>query len=86
MFWRKRPFESRLILKFHTQGFEYPADVGYPLESGRDRFYMLETHYNDPMPLMDLESLGPAADNSGLRLHYTSVLRAHDAGILSIGE
>lgn len=37
---------------------------------------------------MDLQSLhmGPVADNSGLKLYYTSTLRKHDAGVLSIGK
>lgn len=70
------------------QGFIYPSDVGYPLESGKDRFYLMETHYNNPNTPKDLDSLhmGPVVDNSGLRLHYTSALRKHDAGVLSIGE
>lgn len=39
-------------------------------------------------PPKDLESLHatPAADNSGLKLYYTSALRKHDAGVLSIGK
>lgn len=40
---------------------------------------MLETHYSNPQ----LDAF--ITDSSGLRLLYTDQLRAHDAGILSIG-
>lgn len=48
----------------------------------------METHYSDTEPPKDLESLhaGPIVDSSGLKLYYTSALRKHDAGVLSIGE
>lgn len=67
------------------QSFTFPPDVGYALDS---RYYLMETHYSDMEPPKDLESLHatPAADNSGLKLYYTSALRKHDAGVLSIGK
>lgn len=34
--------------------------------------------------IVDAESR-PKADNSGLKLYYTTQLRKHDAGVLSIG-
>lgn len=67
------------------QSFTFPPDVGYALDA---RFYLMETHYSDMEPPKDLESLHatPAADRSGLKLYYTSALRKHDAGVLSIGK
>lgn len=66
------------------QSFTFPPDVGYALDS---RYYLMETHYSDMEPPKDLESLHAIpADNSGLRLYYTSALRKHDAGVLSIGK
>lgn len=69
----------------NMQSFTFPPDVGYALDA---RFYLMETHYSDMEPPKDLESLHatPAADRSGLKLYYTSVLRKHDAGVLSIGK
>lgn len=48
----------------------------------------METHYSDNEPPKDLDSLhaAPTIDHSGLKLYYTSALRKHDAGVLSIGE
>lgn len=56
----------------------------------------METHYNNAVSdnnAVDGHAGGfdraldglPQADNSGLRLFYTARLRAHDAGVLSIG-
>lgn len=84
-------FLSHSIVSFcaHTQqSFSFPPDAGYPLDSKNERFYMMETHYSDSEPPKDLESLhaDPIVDNSGLKLYYTSALRKHDAGVLSIGK
>lgn len=70
-----------------SQGFTFPPEAGYPLDTSKERFYLMETHYNNPNIPTDLETLhmGPIADNSGLKLHYTQALRKHDAGVLSIG-
>lgn len=72
-------------IQFNTQSFTFPPDVGYALDA---RYYLMETHYSDMEPPKDLEGLHatPAADNSGLKLYYTSALRKHDAGVLSIGK
>jgi hypothetical protein len=40
---------------------------------------MMETHYNNPSQDADI------TDTSGVRLHYTTSLRKHDAGVLSVG-
>lgn len=73
---------------FVKQSFIFPSDAGYPLEAKTGRYYLMETHYSDSNPPKDLESLhaDPIVDNSGLKLYYTSVLRKHDAGVLSIGK
>ncbi|XP_055626801.1 MOXD1 homolog 2-like [Toxorhynchites rutilus septentrionalis] len=66
-----------------SEGFTFPLEAGYPLDSYQARFYMMETHY------MGFQSnsidLRPRMDNSGLRLYYTTILRKHDAGVLSVG-
>ncbi|XP_020297995.1 MOXD1 homolog 2 [Pseudomyrmex gracilis] len=63
-----------------SEGFNYPPEAGYALNPHKGpRYYMLETHYMNPQ--MDAF----ISDSSGLRLLYTDRLRAHDAGILSVG-
>lgn len=66
----------------------FPSDVGYPLDEKNGRFYLMETHYSDTEEPRDLESLhaAPVMSNDGLKLYYTSALRKHDAGVLSIGK
>lgn len=65
---------------FGFQGFNYPPEAGYALDPNTGpRYYMLETHYTNPM----LDNF--ISDSSGLRLLYTDQLRTHDAGILSVG-
>lgn len=68
------------------QGFTFPPEAGYPLDTDQ-RFYLMETHYNNPSIALDWDTLQSTRvyDNSGLRLYYTPVLRMHDAGVLSIG-
>lgn len=72
---------------FFTQGFSFPLEAGYALDSQQAKFYMMETHYNNPMNGADsIKSTNrQKADNSGLKLYYTNNLRKHDAGVLSIG-
>lgn len=76
-----------------TQGFTFPPDVGYPFESSLERFYLMESHYNNPVradgdweAAVAAQHLGPVVDNSGLKLVFTPSLRKHDAGVVSIGE
>ncbi|XP_062387512.1 DBH-like monooxygenase protein 2 homolog isoform X2 [Sardina pilchardus] len=60
--------------------FEVPEHVGIPIGGDEgDCMYRLEIHYNNPMMIEG------RVDNSGLRLHYTSQLRKHDAGTLQAG-
>lgn len=76
-----------------TQGFTFPPDAGYPFESAQDRFFLMESHYNNPIrsesdweAAMAAQHLGPVVDNSGLKLMFTTALRKHDAGVVSIGK
>ncbi|XP_011297575.1 MOXD1 homolog 2 [Fopius arisanus] len=63
-----------------SEGFNYPPEAGYALDpDSGPRYYMLETHYTNPL----LDNF--ITDSSGLRLVYTNQLRTHDAGILSVG-
>ena len=43
------------------------------------RYFMMETHYNNPTQDADI------TDSSGIRVYYTASLRRHDAGVLSVG-
>lgn len=54
-----------------------PDHVGIPF-SGKQKYYMLEIHYDNP-------TRKTFEDNSGLRIHYTSKLRQHDGGIMVNG-
>ncbi|KAJ6646317.1 MOXD1 like 2 [Pseudolycoriella hygida] len=70
-----------------SEGFSFPLEAGYALDSTQSKFYMMETHYNNPLNTADSSKSTnrQKADNSGLRLYYTNNLRKHDAGVLSIG-
>uniref|UniRef100_A0A182FBG8 Uncharacterized protein n=1 Tax=Anopheles albimanus TaxID=7167 RepID=A0A182FBG8_ANOAL len=70
-----------------SEGFSFPNQVGYPLESNQARFYLMETHYSQSVSEYSWPFHKPKAmvDNSGLKLFYTSTLRPHDAGVLSVG-
>lgn len=72
---------------YFQQGFSFPLEAGYALDSKQSKFYMMETHYNNPLNGADsIKSTNrQKADNSGLKLYYTNNLRKHDAGVLSIG-
>ncbi|CAB3253214.1 unnamed protein product [Arctia plantaginis] len=62
-----------------SQGEFLPENVGIPLgERGGVSYYMLEVHY-------DNQALHNVLDNSGIRIHYTSALRQHDAALLGAG-
>lgn len=65
-----------------SEGFSFPLEAGYPLEPTATKYFMMETHYSVPLEYVDG---GTSLDNSGLRLYYTSELRRHDAGLLSVG-
>ncbi|CAG0913337.1 unnamed protein product [Notodromas monacha] len=61
-------------------GFSLPPEAGYPVNSGDGpRYLMMETHFDNRGMVPNL------VDNSGLRFYYTPNLRAHDAGVMSLG-
>ncbi|XP_026495607.2 MOXD1 homolog 1-like [Vanessa tameamea] len=62
-----------------SKGEFLPENVGIPLgEKGGVSYYMLEVHY-------DNQALHEVLDSSGIRIHYTPALRAHDAALLGAG-
>lgn len=83
-----------IIIVCNVQGFVFPADAGYALDTAQARFYLMETHYNHLVPESNAVDAGdqddggsrPQADNSGLKLYYTAHLRQFEAGVLSIGQ
>ncbi|XP_026481393.1 MOXD1 homolog 2-like [Ctenocephalides felis] len=72
-------------------GFYLPQEAGYPIDPSSNRFYLMETHYNNPFyssmeQMSSISGTGATmVDSSGLRLYYTPILRKHDAGVLSVG-
>ncbi|VVC40493.1 Copper type II, ascorbate-dependent monooxygenase-like, C-terminal,DOMON domain,Copper type II [Cinara cedri] len=60
-----------------SDGQFLPDHIGVPI-TGRDVYYMLEVHYDNP-------TLRKVMDNSGLRVYYTENLRANDAGVMAVG-
>lgn len=71
---------------YALQGFTYPHEAGYPIESRQAKYYLMETHYNNLKPDFAQLHARQMADNSGLKIYFTHVLRPNDAGILSIGK
>ncbi|BFZ05906.1 hypothetical protein BsWGS_08945 [Bradybaena similaris] len=60
--------------------YDFPPHVGLSLGAPQDPVYFrLETHYNNPDMRTDF------VDNSGIRLHLTTDLRQHDAGVVMLG-
>ncbi|CAD7003231.1 unnamed protein product [Ceratitis capitata] len=68
-----------------SEGFTFPDETGYAIESHIAKYYLMETHYNHFQPDLAQQYSRQMADNSGLRIYITHVLRPNDAGILSIG-
>ncbi|XP_067643545.1 MOXD1 homolog 2 isoform X3 [Eurosta solidaginis] len=68
-----------------SEGFTYPDEAGYPIESHVAKYYIMGTHYSDLQPDYAQLHSPQMVDNSGLRIYFTNVLRPNDAGILSIG-
>lgn len=64
-----------------SQGFVYPNNVGYPLDTRNVNVYFLETFY-EPFKTRGDENI---VDNSGIRFTYTTVKRPNNAGILNVG-
>lgn len=58
----------------------YPEEAGAPIGGPNfNRYVMLEVHYNNP------EHLKGKVDNSGIKFHYTKLLRKYDAGTMELG-
>lgn len=70
----------------YPQGFTFPPEAGYPLDSRQAKYYLMETHYNNPYPDFSKLHSRQMADSSGLKIYFTHALRPNDAGVLSIGE
>jgi Copper type II ascorbate-dependent monooxygenase, C-terminal domain/Copper type II ascorbate-dependent monooxygenase, N-terminal domain len=63
-----------------SQGFVFPNNVGYPLDTKTAaNIYFLQTYYEP------YKSIGKVFDNSGLRFSYTTARKHNTAGLLSIG-
>ncbi|CAG0885313.1 unnamed protein product [Darwinula stevensoni] len=69
--------------EYVNEGFVFPERVGYPLDSGVTRYYLMETHYDNR------EQDGGIRQTSGLRLFYRAAGEfqsdIQDAGVLSLG-
>lgn len=62
------------------EAFYYPPEAGYSLGApGDPDFFVMETHYDNPMAKSDI------IDSSGIRITMTPTLRTHDAGLLQVG-
>ncbi|XP_036325473.1 MOXD1 homolog 2 isoform X2 [Rhagoletis pomonella] len=68
-----------------SEGFTFPGEAGYPIESVVAKYYLMETQYTNLKPDFTQLHSRQMADNSGLRIYFTHVLRSNDAGVLSIG-
>lgn len=75
-----------LFRHYLLQGFTYPDEVGYPLDSRQAKYYLMETHYSNPNPDFTKLHARQMVDNSGLKIYFTHMVRRNDAGVLSIGE
>lgn len=79
-----------------SAGLSFPPEAGIPLDSARERFYLMESHYSntEEPPAAEAEealllghtAAGPLLDDSGLYIYVTKQVRRFDAGVLSIGE
>nr|XP_036230713.1 MOXD1 homolog 1 [Bactrocera oleae] len=67
------------VLSIGSTGQFLPQHVGIPVGGKQGaKYYMLEIHYDNPHAQQ-------MVDHSGFRIHYTSHLRPHDAGIMISG-
>ncbi len=63
------------------QGLVLPDNVGFPLFGSEDKqAILIEIHYNNPKLISGMK------DSSGVRFHYTSTPRLHEAAILQLGD
>lgn len=56
------------------------------MESRLARYFLMETHYSNLQADRSQTTNRQMADNSGLKIYFTHMLRRHDAGVLSIGR
>lgn len=56
------------------------------MESRQAKYYLMETHYINLQPDATQMTSQQMADNSGLKIYFTHVLRPYDAGVISIGK
>ncbi|XP_052090829.1 DBH-like monooxygenase protein 1 homolog [Mytilus californianus] len=76
----KLPDDSQTKDLVHHQPFNFPPNVGLPIGENENEYaYIIEIHYNNPGAVSGL------VDSSGMKFTYTSHLRQHDAGILTVG-
>lgn len=81
---------SNRITVVSLQGFTFPPEAGYPLDSRQVQFYLMETHYNNPDFVYDAATAvteeQATVDSSGLRLYVTAQTRRYDAGVMTVGK
>uniref|UniRef100_A0A1B0FFJ9 DOMON domain-containing protein n=1 Tax=Glossina morsitans morsitans TaxID=37546 RepID=A0A1B0FFJ9_GLOMM len=68
-----------------SEGFVFPSEVGYPIESQHVKYFLMETHYSNLQATFEPYQMRRMTDSSGLKIVFTQDLRPHDAGVLSIG-
>lgn len=72
----RKCFSSIAIWTKGSDGFTYPDDVGYPLDSSQSDNFLLEIHYQDiPKEFQD---------SSGFRIFHTSERRKFDVGTIAM--
>lgn len=64
-----------------SQGFVYPNNVGYPLDTNNVNLYFLETYY-EPFKTIGNPTI---VDNSGIRFSFSYLRRQNNAGVLTVG-
>jgi len=63
------------------QGMVLPDNVGFPMFATEDmQAIRIEIHYNNPKLISGMK------DSSGVRFHYTSTPRLHEAAFLQLGD
>ncbi|XP_064630534.1 DBH-like monooxygenase protein 1 homolog [Lineus longissimus] len=74
-------FHSIITWAVGGEPFSFPEHVGFSMGTEFDPdFLIMETHYNNE------ERISGQVDDSGIRIHYTPILRKHDADVLTFGK
>ena len=63
-----------------AEKFILPENAGFRFGLNGYKSFQIQMHYDNPV------LLSGKVDNSGLRLHYSTELREHDAGVMQIGD